>query len=170
LNEKPTIFPLLLKNVNPQADLTYKSITVRADQIFDILKRKTDHLFFPFTINIYTTYSSTKKTAKEIENNMIGQFLAKNNSDVFHVFLTPDIEKNDLIRINALEPVKHSVKFDKHSLFVNTPITEGDKTTFCRTPKEILLNQKACICDHKETRQYSPSHRYLNLGITPDSL
>jgi hypothetical protein len=167
LNEKPTIFPLLLKNVNPQAHLTYKSITVRADQIFDILKKKTNHLCFPFTINIYTTYSLTNKTAKEIENNMIGQLLAKDSEDVFHVFLTPDIEKNDTIRINALETVKNSAKFDEHNLFVNIPVTEGDKTIFCRTPKEVLLNQKACICDHKETQQYSPSHRYRNLGITP---
>ena len=81
LNEPPTIFPLLLKRVNPQADLTYKSTCVRADQILDIVQGKTDHLKFPFTINVYTAYSSIEKTSKEIENTMIGQFLAENTEE-----------------------------------------------------------------------------------------
>jgi hypothetical protein len=166
LNEPPTIFPLLLKRVNPQAQLTYKSISIRADQILDIVQRKTDHLSFPFTINVYTTYSSSEKTSKEITNNMIGQLVAKNTEEIFHVFLTPHMEKNHLIRINALETVKHSAKFDKRNLFANTVITEGDKTVFSTTPKEVLLNQKSCICDHKETQLYSPSQRDRNLGIT----
>jgi hypothetical protein len=165
LNQPPTIFPLLLKRVNPQAQLTYKTIPVRADQILDIVQGKTDHLNFPFTINIYTAYSSIEKTSKEIQNNMIGQFLAENTSEIFHVFLTPDIEKSHVIRINALENIKHYAKFDKHDLFANTLITEGDKTVFKRSTKEVLLNQKSCICDHKETQHYSPSQRDRNLGI-----
>ena len=95
---------------------------------------------------------------------MIGQLLAENTVEVFNVFLTPDIEKSNLVRINALKTVKTSAKFDKHNLFANTPITEGDKTNFCKNPKEVLLNQKSCICDHKETQQFSPSRRYTNLG------
>jgi hypothetical protein len=165
LNEPPVIFPLLLKRVNPQEKLTYNTISVRADQILDIVKRKTDHLSFPFTINIYTSYASIEKTSKEIGNNMIGQFLADNTTEVFHVFLTPDPEKSNLIRINALETVKGSVKFDKHNLFANTLITEGNKTVFSTKPKEVLLNQKSCICDHNETQQFSSSQRYCNLGI-----
>ena len=166
LNETPTIFPLLLKRVNPQAQLTYKTISVRADQILDIVQRKTDHLSFPFTINIYTAYSSTEKYSTEIKNNMIGQLVAKDTDDIFHVFLTPDMENNNLVRINALETVKDSAKkFSKHNLFANTLVTEGDKTLFSTTPKEVLLNQKSCICDHKETQQYSPSERDRNLGI-----
>lgn len=170
LNEPPTIFPLLLKRVNPQATLKYKSTSVRSDQILDIIKKKTDHLWFPFTINVYTAYSSIEKTSKEMKNNMIGQFLAENTTDIFHVFLTPDIENSNVIRINALEDVKHSVKFDEHNLFANTPITEGDKDVFCKIPKEIILNQKFCICDHPETREFSPSPRYSNLGIIHHSL
>jgi hypothetical protein len=165
LNEPPTIFPLLLKRVNPEVQITYKNISVRADQILDIVQGKTEHLSFPYTINVYTAYSSIEKTSREIENNMIGQFLVKNTAEVIHVFLTPDIENSNIIRINALETVKHSVKFNKHNLFVNTQITEGDKQNFFRTPKEVLLNQKSCICDHKETQQYSPSQRDRNLGI-----
>jgi hypothetical protein len=166
LNKPPTIFPLLLKRVNPQAQLTYKTISVYADQILDIVQGKKDHLFFPFTINVYTAYSSIEKTSKEIQNNMIGQFLAENTAEVFHVFLTPDIEKSHVIRINALENVKHSsAKFDKRDLFANTLITEGDKTVFNRTPKEVILNQKSCICDHEETQLYIPSQQNKNLGI-----
>jgi hypothetical protein len=165
LNGPPTIFPLLLKRVNPQAQLTYKMISVRADQILDIVQGKKDHLSFPFTINIYTAYSSIERTSKEIENNMIGQFLAENTAEIFHVFLTPDIEKSHVIRINALENVKNSAKFAKQDLFANTLITEGDKTVFNRTPKEVILNQKSCICDHEETQLYSPSQRDQNLGI-----
>ena len=170
LNEPPTIFPLLLKRVNPQEQLTYKSFSIRAYQILEIVRKQTDHLSFPFTINIYTAYSSTENTSKEIGNNMIGQLLAKNTEEVFHVFLTPDIEKSNLIRINALKTVKTSTKFDKHNLFANTPITEGDKTTFCKNPKEVPLTQKSCICDHKETQQFSPSQRYPNLGSIQTSL
>ena len=77
LNEPRAIFPLLLKRVDPQSELTYKSFTVRADDILDIVQRKSQHLSFPFTINIYTSYSSINEKSKEIENNMIGQFLAK---------------------------------------------------------------------------------------------
>ena len=165
LNEPPTIFPLLLKRVNPEVQITYKKHSVRADQILDIVQGKTEHLSFPYTINVYTAYSSIEKNSPEIENNMIGQFLAENTAEVIHVFLTPDIENSNLVRINALETVKHSAKFDKHNLFVNTHITEGDKHDFFRTPKEVLLNQKSCICDHKETQQYSPSQRDQNLGI-----
>jgi hypothetical protein len=153
--------------MNPQAHLTYKSTTVRADEILDIVQRKTDHLSFPFTINIYTSYSSVEETSKEIKNNMIGQFLAKNATEIFHVFLTPDIEKNNLIRINALKSVGNLVKFDKHNLFANTLITEGDKNIFCKNSKEVLMNQKFCICDHEETQQYSPSKQDKNLGIIP---
>ena len=166
LNEQPTIFPLLLKRVNPQTQLTYKMFTIRTDHILDIVKGKKEHLTFPFTINVYTAYSSIEKQSKEIQNNIIGQFSAENTEEVFSVFLTPDIEKSDLIRINALDSVKHSVKFDKHNLFANAPITEGAKTVFCRTPKEILLDQEACICDHEQTREYYPSKRDRNLGIS----
>ena len=166
LNQLPTIFPLLLRNVNPQDQLTYKRIPVRADQILDIVQGRTDHLNFPFTINIYTAYSYTGKASNEIRTNMIGQLLAKKNTEeIFHVFLTPDIEQRNVIKINALENVKHSAKFDKHDLFTNTLITEGDKTVFKRSPKEVLLNQKNCICEHKETQDYSPLSRDRNLGI-----
>jgi len=152
--------------VNPQDQLTYKRIPVRADQILDIVQGRTDHLNFPFTINIYTAYSYTGKASNEIRTNMIGQLLAKKNTEeIFHVFLTPDIEQRNVIKINALENVKHSAKFDKHDLFTNTLITEGDKTVFKRSPKEVLLNQKNCICEHKETQDYSPSSRDRNLGI-----
>jgi hypothetical protein len=106
LIEPPAIFPLLLKRVNPQSELTYKSITVRADAILDIVQRKTDHLSFPFTINIYTSYSSIEEKSKEIENNMIGQFLVKHTEEVFHVFLTPTMESINLIKINTLNHVK----------------------------------------------------------------
>jgi hypothetical protein len=169
LIEPPAIFPLLLKRVNPQSELTYKSITVRADAILDIVQRKTDHLSFPFTINIYTSYSSIEEKSKEIENNMIGQFLVKHTEEVFHVFLTPTMESINLIKINTLNHVKKKKKFNKHNLFVNTIITEGDKTTFRKTPKEVLLNQKFCICDHEETQLYSPSRPERNLGILPHS-
>ena len=82
------------------------------------------------------------------------------------MFLTPDIEQSNVIRINALENVKHSsAQFDKHDLFANTLITEGEKTVFKRSPKEVLLNQKNCICEHKETQDYSPLSRDRNLGI-----
>ena len=165
LNEPPTIFPLLLSRENPQEQLTYKSISVRADQILDIVQGKKDHLSFPFTINIYSAYSSILRTSKEIKNNMIGQFLAENTEEIFHVFVTPDIENSHVIRINALENVDHSAKFAKQDLFTNTLITEGDKTVFNRTPKEVILNQKFCICDHEETQLYSPSRRDQNLGI-----
>lgn len=165
LNEPPTIFPLLLKRENPQATLTYKTKSIQADQILDILHKKTDHLQFPFTINIYTSYSSTESTSLEVKNNMIGQLLAENTADVCHVFVTPDIERSDLIRINALKTVKHSTKFDKHNLFANIHVTEGNKTIFNTNPKEVLLNQTSCICDHTETNQFSPSQRYPNLGI-----
>jgi hypothetical protein len=169
LNEPRAIFPLLLKRVNPQSELTYKSFTVRADDILDIVQRKSQHLSFPFTINIYTSYSSINEKSKEIEDNMIGQFLAKHTEEVFHVFLTPTMESINQIKINALKHVKKNTKFNKHSLFVNTIITEGDKTTFCKTPKEVLLNQKFCICDHEETQLYSPSRPERNLGILPHS-
>jgi hypothetical protein len=165
LNEPPTIFPLLLSRENPQEQLTYKSISVRADQILDIVQGKKNHLSFPFTINIYSAYSSILRTSKEIKNNMIGQFLAENTEEIFHVFVTPDIENSHVIRINALENVDHSAKFAKQDLFTNTLITEGDKTVFNRTPKEVILNQKFCICDHEETQLYSPSRRDQNLGI-----
>ncbi len=151
--------------MNPQDQLTYKRIPVRADQILDIVQGRTDHLNFPFTINIYTAYSYTGKASNEIRTNMIGQLLAKKNTEeIFHVFLTPDIEQRNVIKINALENVKHSAKFDKHDLFTNTLITEGDKTVFKRSPKEVLLNQKNCICEHKETQDYSPLSRDRNLG------
>ena len=65
--------------------------------------------------------------------------------------------------------LKKKKKFNKHNLFVNTIITEGDKTTFRKTPKEVLLNQKFCICDHEETQLYSPSRPERNLGILPHS-
>jgi hypothetical protein len=168
LKEPIAIFPLLLKGANPQNQLTFKNISIEAHQILDIIKNNTLHLSFPFTINIYTSYSSVRKTSKEIETNMIGQFLSNASTDVFHVFVTPDIDKNNLIQINALHTVQHSAKFAKHNLFTNIHITEGDKTVFHKTPKETTLNEKSCICDHEETQSFSPSQRYSHLGILFD--
>lgn len=164
LYEPPTIFPLLLKGVNPHDRLTYKNLSVDADQVLNIIRNQTNQMSFPFTINIYTSYTSVKKTSKEIESNMIGQLLAKNSTDVFHVFVTPDMENTNLIRINALDFFRHSAKYSKHNLFSNIHITEGDKTVFHSTPKEVPLNQKSCICDHEQTQCFSPSFRYRNLG------
>jgi hypothetical protein len=164
MNEASSLFPLLMNGVNPQDELLYETVPVRAYQILDILKGNVSHLSFPFTINIYTSYHSVKPTSLEIERNMIGQLPTTNPSDVFHVFLTPDMEKKS-VRINALNTIKSSVKFDKHNLFANTKITEGDKTTFYSTSKERVLNQESCVCDHEDTQTFSPPKRYRNLGI-----
>ena len=125
----PNIFPLLLTGVNPQAEIKYKQITIRADQILDIVHKNTNHISFPFTINVYTSYHSVKKTSMEINKNMIGQLLAKKNtSDVLSVFLTPDLENKSIVRINTLPTIANSdEKFNDHNLFVNTNITEGYK-------------------------------------------
>lgn len=120
---------------------------------------------FPFTINVYTSFSSIKKTSKEIHRNMIGQLQNDHSTDTLCVFLTPDIEQNNLIRINAFKPIEHFVKFNKNNLFANTHIMEGNKTQLHNTPKETLLNQESCICDHEETRQFSPPKRYQNLSM-----
>jgi hypothetical protein len=165
LNEPYTIFPLLLQGVNPQTQLTYKNIPIYSDQILDIVQNGPVQFSFPFTINVYTSYSSVRKTSKEIQNNMIGQLRCENSTDIFSVFLTPDIERSHIIRINALDQVKHSVKFNRADLFASTPITEGDKTVFYSPPKEVVLNQKSCICDHEETKKFSRSQKYRNLGI-----
>jgi hypothetical protein len=150
--------------VNPQDDLTYKTVSIQAYQILDILRGNTAHLSFPFTINIYTSYHSVQETSLEIARNMVGQLLTKDTSDVLSVFLTPDMEKN-FVRINFLNTIKNSIKFDKHNLFANTKITEGDKTLFYKTPRETTLNQKSCICDHEDTQTFSPPKRYCQLGI-----
>jgi hypothetical protein len=71
---------------------------------------------------------------------MIGQFLAENTEEIFHVFLTPDTEQSHVIRINALENVKHSsAKFDKHDLFANTLITTVFGVTKIDTVQGQLL-------------------------------
>ncbi len=160
LNEHPTIFPLLLlQNVNPQTHLTFKKKTVSTDHILQIIQRKKVDFSFPFTINIYTSYSALRKTSEEISRNMIGQLVSDITTDVFSVFLTPDIELSTGIKINALDTVKTSPKFNKHNLFANPHITEGDKIIDHRTPKEVTLNQEFCICDHKETQRFIPSRR-----------
>ena len=164
VKESVSLFPLLLRGVNPQDDLTYKTVSIQAYQILDILRGNTAHLSFPFTINIYTSYHSVKETSLEIDRNMVGQLLTKDTSDVLSVFLTPDMEKN-FVRINFLNTIKNSIKFDKHNLFANTKITEGDKTLFYKTPRENTLNQKSCICDHEDTQTFSPPKRYCQLGI-----
>ena len=164
MKETLPLFPLLLNSENPQDDLTYKTVPVRAYQILDILKGNTKHLSFPFTINIYTSYHFVKETSLEIDRNMIGQLLREDTSDVLYVFLTPDIEKI-CVKINALNTIKNSIKFDKHNLFANTKITEGDKKVFYKTPNENILNQNSCICDHEDTHTFSPPKRYQHLGI-----
>ena len=163
MKETSSLFPLLLNSVNPQDEVNYKTVSIHASQILDILKGNVTHLSFPFTINIYTSYHSVKTISLEINRNMIGQLLARNTSDVLNVFLTPDMEKVS-VRINALREIKHSVKFDKHNLFANTQITEGDQTRFFSTSKESILTQKSCICDHEETQTFSPPKRYRHLG------
>jgi hypothetical protein len=165
LNEPYTIFPLLLQGVNPQTQLTYKNIPIYSDQILDIVQNSPIQFSFPFTINVYTSYSSVRKKSKEIQNNMIGQLQCENSTDIFSVFLTPDIERSHIIRINALDQVKHSVKFNRADLLASTPITEGNKTVYYSPPKEVVLNQKSCICDHEETKKFSTSQKYRNLGI-----
>jgi len=162
MKETLPLFPLLLNSENPQDDLTYKTVPVRAYQILDILKGNIKHLSFPFTINFYTSYHFVKETSLEIDRNMIGQLLREDTSDVLYVFLTPDIEKI-CVKINALNTIKNSIKFDKHNLFANTKITEGDKTVFYRTPNENILNQNSCICDHEDTQTFSPPKRYQHL-------
>jgi len=166
LNNPSNIFPLLLTGVNPQAEIKYKQITIRADQILDIVHENTNHLSFPFTINVYTSYHSVKKNSLEINKNMIGQLLTKKNtsSDVLSVFLTPDLENKSIVRINTLHKTANSEKFDNHNLFVNTNITEGNKNIFESNPKEVILNQNFCICDHEDTQIFSPSKPDKHLG------
>jgi len=165
LKENPTIFPLLLKGVNPQAQLQYKNTIIEINDIINIIQNKSEQVSFPFTINIYTSYSFVKTTSKEIETNIIGQYIATDSTDdVLHVFLTPDIEKKSLMQLNTLSSVKHTAKFSKYNLFENVTITEGDKTIWQKSPKEITLDQKNCICDHEETHRFTPSPRFHNLG------
>jgi len=165
LNNSENIFPLLLTGVNPQAEIKYKQIPIRADQILDIVHKNTNHLSFPFTINVYTSYHSVRKTSMEIHKNMIGQLLAKNNtSDVLSVFLTPSLDNKSIVRINTLPTIANSEKFNNHNLFVNSNITEGYKKIFNSEPKEVILNQNYCICDHEDTRIFSPSKQDKHLG------
>jgi len=96
---------------------------------------------------------------------MIGQLFAKKNtSDVLSVFLTPSLENKSIVRINTLPTIANSEKFNNHNLFVNSNITEGYKKIFNSEPKEVILNQNYCICDHEDTRIFSASKQDKHLG------
>jgi hydrogenase maturation factor HypF (carbamoyltransferase family) len=95
---------------------------------------------------------------------MIGQFIAENQKNVLHIFITPDLD-GVYYFINALQNVKPNVKFNSNSLFSHTNLTEGDQTFKIQAPQTQTLNQDFCICDHHTTQQIFNPRRYKNLGI-----
>jgi hypothetical protein len=65
--------------------------------------------------------------------------------------------------INQLQLGIKTLPFNKHNLFANVHITEGDNVFKHTSSKEITLNQYFCICDHIETQRYISTYgRTLN--------
>jgi hypothetical protein len=156
-----SVFPLLI-NLSPKSRLSFNNINVSNDHILNIIK-DINTTVFPFTINVYTSYSFIKQTSKQIQNNLIGQYINCSNNDILHILVTPDLA-NDSIMINQINLPSNTIRFNKHNLFANTGLTEGDQIFAERTEKHKTLNQHSCVCDHDETCQFIPTRKSPRLG------
>jgi len=137
---------------------------VLSSHILDIVEDRNTNTF-PFTINIYTSYSFLKNAnLQHIQNNFIGQYLNNDSKDILHILVTPDLNSN-CIMINQLQLEKKPLPFNKHNLFANVHITEGDNVFKHTSSKETTLNQNFCICDHIETQRYISTRKNPALGI-----
>ena len=163
LKDECNIFPVLM-NVNPQSVILYNDKQVLSSHILDIVEDRNTNTF-PFTINIYTSYSFLKNAnLQHIQNNFIGQYLNNDSKDILHILVTPDLNSN-CIMINQLQLEKKPLPFNKHNLFANVHITEGDNVFKHTSSKETTLNQNFCICDHIETQRYISTRKNPALGI-----
>jgi hypothetical protein len=164
LKDECKIFPVLI-NVNPQSIILYKNKQILSSHILDIVEDRNTNTF-PFTINIYTSYSFLKNASlKHIQNNFIGQYVHIGSNEVLHILVTPDLTSNNSIMINQLQLPTNTLQFNKHNLFANCQITEGDNIFKHTLSKEITLNQNFCICDHEETQRYISTRKSPILGM-----
>ena len=164
LKDNRKLFPVLM-HLNPKSIISYKDKNVLSSHILDIIKDLNTNTF-PFTINIYTSYSFLNKAnLKHIQNNFIGQYVHNGSNDVLHILVTPDLTINNSIMINQLQLPLNTLHFNKHNLFANVHITEGDNVFKHTLSKEITLNQNFCICDHTETQRYISTRKSPKLGM-----
>jgi hypothetical protein len=164
LKDECKLFPVLM-NVNPQSTILYNDKHVLSSHILDIVKDRNTNTF-PFTITIYTSYSFlVNASLKHIQTNFIGQYVHNGSNEVLHILVTPDLTNNNSIMINQLQLPSNTLQFNKHNLFVNVHITEGDNVFKHTFPKEITLNQNFCICDHKDTQRYISTRKSPKLGM-----
>ena len=153
-----TIFPKLI-DVSEQTELTFKGKLVTRETVLQIVNDKL-LVTFPFSINIYTSYTYMKSSSKCISNCMIGQYLISTDEPMLHIFITPTL-MGDSFFMHKLD-ITNNINFQRESIFANPHLQEGNKTSFPHeTQSDKTSNNTHCVCDHTKMERFFPP-RYKN--------
>jgi len=155
------ICPKLL-NGPEKHTLSFKNKLITTEHVLQIINN-TLAVSFPFTINIYTSYTYLRINSKSLGSNLIGQYLSEEKTVILNIFITPALEGNTIC-MHKIDLFQEPI-LEQEYLFGNRPIQEGNKTSFHNDMEsEKTLNNFHCICDHSKTEMFFPPRKYENLG------
>ncbi len=153
--------PFLI-NVHPQDSIAFNSVTILPYHITQIIANES--LQLPFSINIYTSYSYIHASSiKRIQTNLIGNYVFKNNSDVLHVFVSPNLCGTEL-KMSHLSHFTTSIHYHRSNVLANCHSTEGNPIISKQVKNQEILNQTFCVCDHTDTQRIFSPNSFKHLG------
>ena len=144
--------PFLI-NLFSTDSLVFNNTSITRADILNILKNQFDP--YPFSVALYTSFAYlTHNWTKKIQQTLIGYSLGKENSEIVHIFITPNLSST-LFSLSILDSLTTNVtQFNKKNVFANSHITEGLSTRLNNNcDNQDLLNQNFCVCEHSESQQ-----------------
>lgn len=164
--------PLLI-NVQPQTGQTViNNCVIHKSDIWNIINKQNPLCPYPFSINIYSSNSFTRRkiTHKHVE--LVGHYSNTQCKETAHLLLTPTLSNYDftitiLHQMPYLNENSHSIKnmismpHKPEGIISKNPLRQSLSSS-----NKKLLNEDFCVCEHPET-QFIPIEQpkqYLPLG------
>lgn len=152
------------------SELHFQNQTLTKTDIISILKKETQHVHFPSSIAIYSSYhfvpNIQKWQPKRLESHIIGYYENKSSHDQLHIFLTPYLHSYDFsVQILPEKQTKHFVNIKNNIALSHVP--EGISHPMSQhSASETILNETYCICQHPDTQfiPINPPKQYSHLG------
>lgn len=141
--------------------LIFNNHLITKQNILEIINHQSPLL--PFNCKIYTSYQFIKRTARSKQFILMGDLTTDLHAQTVHLFISPHLKEDfDVFVLDSITCQNSSSDF-----LSNILLPEGELLYTIKNPKEIILNQRACICEHPETKTMTmpTSKSFKNLGM-----
>lgn len=138
---------------------------ISKQNIIDILEANSS-IKISFNVILYSTYAFTRhKNINVLNKNIVGNYFLSENTELVQLFISPHLMDSDF-DVYLLKSFKTpQCLINNFGKFALSHLVEQDKSIIKKLPKEKVLNQTHCICDHSETQRiFLPKKFSYNIG------